>query len=142
MCWKVKSLSRVWLFATPWPVAYHSPPSMGFPGKSTGMGCHCLLQRIFPAQGSNQGLPHCRQTLYHLSDQGSPCVEIIIKILHFNNKVKYTTRLKILVLNNDFIPGSLAIQCICTFFMYKANYFILTYSLEFPWLHGIYCFLF
>ena len=27
---QVKSLSRVWLFATPWTVAYHVPPSMGF----------------------------------------------------------------------------------------------------------------
>ena len=27
---------------------------------------------IFPTQGSNLGLPHCRQTLYHLSYQGSP----------------------------------------------------------------------
>ena len=27
---KVKSLSRVWLFATPWSAAYHAPPSMGF----------------------------------------------------------------------------------------------------------------
>ena len=38
-----------------------------FPGKSTGVGCHCLLQGIFPNQGSNLGLLHCRQTLYHLS---------------------------------------------------------------------------
>ena len=35
------------------------------------MGCHFLLQRIFPTQGSNLGLPHCRQMLYHLSHQGS-----------------------------------------------------------------------
>ena len=35
------------------------------------MGCHALLQRIFPAQGSNLGLLHCRQTLYCLSHQGS-----------------------------------------------------------------------
>ena len=42
-----------------------------FPGKSTGVGCHFLLQRIFPTQGSNPGLPHCRQMLYHLSHQGS-----------------------------------------------------------------------
>ena len=95
---KVKSLSRVRLFATPWTVAYQAPPSMGFslhgilqarilewvaisffqcmkvksesevaqscptprphglqptrllhpwdfPGKSTGVGCHCLLRR-------------------------------------------------------------------------------------------------
>ena len=36
------------------------------------MGCHFLLQGIFPTQGSNAGLPHYRQTLYHLSHQGSP----------------------------------------------------------------------
>ena len=34
-----------------------------FPGKSTGVGCHFLFQGIFPIQGSNSGLPHCRQTL-------------------------------------------------------------------------------
>ena len=42
------------------------------PGKNTGVGCHFLLQAIFPTQGSNPGLPRCRQTLYHLSHQGSP----------------------------------------------------------------------
>ena len=31
------------------------------------MGCHFFLQGIFPTQGSNPGLPHCRQTLYRLS---------------------------------------------------------------------------
>ena len=36
-----------------------------FPGKSTGVGCHFLLQGIFPTQGSNQGPLHCRQTCYH-----------------------------------------------------------------------------
>ena len=40
------------------------------PGKDTGVGCHALLQGIFPTQGSNPGLPHCRQILYHLSHQG------------------------------------------------------------------------
>ena len=35
--------------------------------------CHFLLQRIFPTQGSNPGLPHRRQTLYRLSHQGNPC---------------------------------------------------------------------
>ena len=40
-----------------------------FPGKSTEVGCHFLLQRIFPTQGSNLGLPHCRQMLYPLSHQ-------------------------------------------------------------------------
>ena len=36
------------------------------------MGCHCLPQRIFPTQGSNPGLLHCKQMFYHLSHQGSP----------------------------------------------------------------------
>ena len=44
----------------------------GIPGKNTGVGCHALLQGIFPTQGSNLGLLHCRQILYHLSHQGSP----------------------------------------------------------------------
>ena len=42
------------------------------PGKNTGMGCHALLQGIFPTQGSNAGLLHCRWILYQLSHQGSP----------------------------------------------------------------------
>ena len=41
-------------------------------GNSTGVDCHFLLQGLFPTQGSNPGLPHCRQTLYRLSHQGSP----------------------------------------------------------------------
>ena len=41
------------------------------PGKNTGVNCHALLQGIFPTQGSNLGLPHCRQFLYQLSHQGS-----------------------------------------------------------------------
>ena len=41
-----------------------------FPDKSTGVGCHFLLQGIFPTQGSNPGLLNCRQMLYHLSHQG------------------------------------------------------------------------
>ena len=43
-----------------------------FPGKNTGVGCHALLQGIFPTQGLNPSLPHCRQILYSLSHQGSP----------------------------------------------------------------------
>ena len=43
---KVKSLSRVRLFATPRTAAHQAPPSIGFPGKSTGVGCHCLLREI------------------------------------------------------------------------------------------------
>ena len=41
------------------------------PDKKTRVGCHALLQGIFPTQELNPGLPHCRQILYHLSHQGS-----------------------------------------------------------------------
>ena len=37
------------------------------PGKNTGGGSHSLLQAIFPTQGWNPGVLHCRQILYHLS---------------------------------------------------------------------------
>ena len=59
--------SRAQFFVTSWSVARQALLSMGFPGKNTGVGCHFLLQEIFPTQGLNPGLPHCRQTLYHLS---------------------------------------------------------------------------
>ena len=36
---------------TPWTVARQASLSMGFPGKNTGVGCHALLQGIFPTQG-------------------------------------------------------------------------------------------
>ena len=41
-------------------------------GQNTGVGSCSLLQGIFPTQGSNPGLPHCRRILYQLSLQSSP----------------------------------------------------------------------
>ena len=41
------------------------------PGKNTGVGCHFLLQGIFPTQGLNPGLLQCRKILYHLNYQES-----------------------------------------------------------------------
>ena len=41
------------------------------PGTNTRVVCHVLLQGIFPTQGSNPGLLHCRKILYQLSHQGS-----------------------------------------------------------------------
>ena len=52
------------------PQGLYSPWS--FPGQNTGVGSLSLLQGIFPTQGSNPGLLHCRQILYQLSHQGSP----------------------------------------------------------------------
>ena len=42
------------------------------PGENTRMGSFSLLQGIFPTQGLNPGLPHCRQIIYQLSHKGSP----------------------------------------------------------------------
>ena len=52
------------------PMDYSS--SWSSAGKNTGVGSNCLLQGIFPAQGSNPGLPHCRQILFCVSHQESP----------------------------------------------------------------------
>ena len=53
----------------------HIPPGSvcpwDFPGKNTGVGCHFLLQEIYPTQELNLGLQHCRQILFQLSYKGS-----------------------------------------------------------------------
>ena len=67
--------SSILAWEIPWRGAC-SPPSYSVhgdsPGKNTGVGCHALLQGIFPTQGLNPGILHCRGILYHLSHQGSP----------------------------------------------------------------------
>ena len=48
--------------------------SWNFPGKNTGVVCHSPFQGIFLTQGSDSGLLHHRQILYHLRHQESPVV--------------------------------------------------------------------
>ena len=63
----VCSVAQSCLFTSPWTVACQAPLSMEFPSKNTGVGCHALLQGIFPTQGLNPRLPHllhCRKILY------------------------------------------------------------------------------
>ena len=50
---------------TPWTAAFQAPLSMDSPGKNTGVGCHFLLQGIFPTQGLNPGFMLGKQILYH-----------------------------------------------------------------------------
>ena len=73
--------AALWLVAQSCPTLRHpmdySPPGSSVhgdsPGKNTGVGCHhALRQGIFPTQGLNPGLPHCRWIVYQLSHQGSP----------------------------------------------------------------------
>ena len=67
----MKLLSRVQLFATQWTVAYQAPLSMGFSRQEYWSGLLFPSPQDLPNPGSNPGLPHCRQMLYHLSHQGS-----------------------------------------------------------------------
>ena len=52
-----------------WPHGLYRP--WHSPGQNTGVGGRSLLQGIFPTQGLNPGLPHCRQILHQLSHKGS-----------------------------------------------------------------------
>ena len=51
------------------------------PDQNTGVGSLSLLQGIFPTQGSNRGLLHCRWILYQLSYQGKPSGPPLILLL-------------------------------------------------------------
>ena len=67
----LKSLSLVQLLATPWTVVHGLYSPWNSPGQNTGRGSPSFLQGIFPTQGSNPGILHCRQILYQLSHKGS-----------------------------------------------------------------------
>ena len=61
-------------FATPWTAPRLLCP-WDFPGKITRVGCHFLLQGIFPTQESSPRflcLPHCRWILYHWATRETP----------------------------------------------------------------------
>ena len=83
---KVNSLSCVWLFVTP-----DSLPAepQGKP-KNTRVGRLFLLQGIFPSQESNLGLLRCRQLLYQLSHQGSPCAVLFQSCLTLWDPMDYS----------------------------------------------------
>ena len=61
--------------AVRWTVAQLLCPGDS-PGNDTGEGCHSLLQAIFPTQGSNPGLLHCRRILHHWATKGAGSVRI------------------------------------------------------------------
>ena len=83
MCIHAKSLQLYPTLCNPMDC---SPPGSSVHGifqeRNTGVGCHFLLQGIFPTQRSNLDLPHCRWILYHLSHQRSPVPPGTIAKLH------------------------------------------------------------
>ena len=88
------ALSHVWLLQP-----YGMQPARrfcpwDFPSKNTRLGCHFLLQGIFPTQELNPGFQHCRQILYQLSYVGSSSVQFTSKGKFRKNEVENLRRLK------------------------------------------------
>ena len=82
---------------TPWTIAHQAHP-WDSPDNNTGVGCHFLLQRIFPTtQGSRVDLPYCGQTLYWLSHQGRHYISYRITIQWFTSFKAYTPVIVVLV---------------------------------------------
>ena len=80
--WKVKVAPSCPTFCNPTDCSpCQSLCPWNSPGKNTEVGSHSLLQIIFPTQGSNLGLLHCRQVLHHLSHQGNSSLKHIPKVL-------------------------------------------------------------
>ena len=70
---------------TPWTKICQAPLSMEFSRKNTGGGCHFLFQGLFPTQGLNPYLLHCRWI--HFSEPpGKP--NLVLKYLQFVKKTK------------------------------------------------------
>ena len=76
-------LSLVQLFVTQRTITCQAPVHRDFQGKNTGLGCYAHLQGIFLIQGSNPGLPHCRQILNHLSHPGKPTINPPHQLFHY-----------------------------------------------------------
>ena len=117
-----------------------SPPSSSVhedsPGKNTRVDFHALLQEIFPTQGSNPGLLHCRVILYHLSHQGNP--GILKWVAYPFSKVSSWPRNRIKV---SWIAGGLFTSWTTrkpslAFFFFLIIYFTLQHCFAIHWLES------
>ena len=88
-----------------------------FPGKNIGVGCHFHLQGIFPNHGSNTGLPHCRQTLYHLSYQGGPRILEWVAYPFSRGSPRPRNRSRVSCIAGGYISGRL--ECYLIVWMYQ-----------------------
>ena len=70
------------------------------PGKNTEVGCHFLLQGIFPTQVSNSRFLHCRQTLYHWATRKVP--KYVCE--RYNSNILYTSPVSAEVLPLVWLP--------------------------------------
>ena len=75
--------------------------------KNTGVGCHSLLQGIFPTQGLNLGLLHYRQILYHWATKKAPFKQDIVLYCIHRSKMYLTTTI---LLTIWLLPSSCLLQ--------------------------------
>ena len=116
-----------------WPPGLYSPWKS--PGQNTGMGSLSLLQGIFPTQGSNQGLPHCRQIPYQLSHKGSPGILEWVAYPFSRGSSWPRSRAGVSCLAADSFPAELPGKPFCFI-----DRFILDFTYE--WYHMVFVFLF
>ena len=83
------------------PHGLHGPRNS--PGQNTGVGGYSLLQGIFPTQGSNPGLPHCRRILYNKMELGKLSPLSVAEFPHLWNWDDNKTSLMVLLWLNKSI---------------------------------------
>ena len=100
-------------FVILWTVARQTPLSMEFPREDTGVGCHFLLQGIFPTQGSNPHLLHRQADSIPLHHLGSPEAERnlifkhwILNMILLSSKKNYTWSIFTFQIQVSFITGA------------------------------------
>ena len=86
------------------------------PGQNTGVGSLFLLQGIFPTQGSNPGLPNCRQVLYQLSHQGSPRILEPVAYPFSSRSSRLRDRIRVSCIAGGFFTNWATREvCVCVF---------------------------
>ena len=130
-CWSFKSIlhiewseSRSVVSHFLWPHGVHSPWSS--PGQNIGVGSHFILQGIFPSQGLNPGLPHCRWILYQLSHQGSSKIPECVAYPFPEDLPDPGTEPGSPALQVDSLPVELPgevlhIESVCKYFFFSSN---------------------
>ena len=104
--WRLESESHPVVSNSLWPHGLYCP--WNSLGQNTGVGSLSLLQGIFPTQGSNPGLPHCRRILYQLSCKGSP--RILERVAYpFSSRSSWPrNQTRSSALQSDYLPTELS----------------------------------